>query len=154
MALALLQEYKRTYMKIESILAIIFILVSALKLFELPGSNIIFVITLFHLSAIYLIFAFYLFSDPVTNRGGNIGFSILSGLMLSIALIGILFKIMQWDGAITLTAIGLSATILVFLAAYFLKSKSSDNLKIYYRNMLLRSGILIVLQLLCILFIP
>jgi hypothetical protein len=141
-------------MKIEGILAIIFVLVSALKFFELSGSNIIFVVTLFHISAIYLLFGFYLFSYPLSNRGGNIGFSIVSGLLLSIAILGLLFKIMHWDGAITLTAIGLSATILIFLVAYFLKSKSSSNLKIYYRNMLLRSGILIVLQLLAVLFIP
>ncbi len=134
-------------MKIESVLSLLFVIALIFKKLHLPGSNIIFVTLLFSVATVYFIFAFYLFCDK-TIQQHNILFSIISGILLSIAPLAILFEIMNWNNANKYILFGLPITIVIFILSFFLKSKAPIHLKTYYQNMLLRSGVLALLQLL------
>jgi len=137
-------------MKIESILTILFITFLIFKYFQLPGSNIIMVTFLISVSILYVFLSFYLFCDEKIQQQ-NLIFSILSGICISFAPVAILFKIMNWDNGNFYIFIGILLAVLIYIISYFLKSKAPDHLKNYYKNMLLRTGILTLLQLFCIL---
>ena len=133
-------------MKIESVFAAVIILFLILKYLEVPGSNMILVLAMFSLSFMYLLIAFYLFCDKkLANQ--NLAFSIFSGISLAIAPLGVLYKLMIWDGGQRLILSGSLISIVILVIAYFLKSKAQDNLKIYYDNMILRTAILTLVSL-------
>lgn len=137
-------------MKIEGIFTVLFILALILKKIHLPGSNIIIVTFLISISMLYFFFAFYIFGGKKTQQQKYL-FSIVSGILLSIAPIAILFKIMNWNNGNIYIVIGLPITIAIFIISFFLKSRAQSQLISYYKYMMVRTGILTLLQLFCIL---
>ncbi len=134
-------------MRIEKAFLIIFIIEIVLKLFHFPGASTLLIISLSTMSMAYFAISFYLFCDKDIKRQ-NFGLSIPTGIFISVGLIGLLFKIQYWPGLSIYLAICSVAMAIVFVISLYLKSKALPELKIYYRNMLRRTGFIFVLTLL------
>jgi len=124
-------------MKTEKTFGIIFLLALTLKFFNVPGSILLLIFSLFTLSLLYFPFGFYFFSDKNLNRQ-NTPLSVLGGMVLSIAVLGILFKLLFWPGGSIQLLTAFILTPLLFLICFFLSRKNNEDLKIYYKNYKLR----------------
>lgn len=133
-------------MRTEKVLALLFLIGLLFKLLHWTGSGFILVITLYAVVILYFPAAFYFFCDKDIERQ-NLPLSIFSGLFLSLIPLGILFKIMYWQGGQIFLEIGSVTAPIFFAITYFLKSKATDDLKIYYKNLYLRTSILTALTL-------
>ena len=116
------------------------------KEFHLPGASLSIILSAGILSMLYCYFGIILFtgiklktifkkeSYSPFSTGKIIG-SILVGLLLSILLIVVLFKLMSWPGAIImlLMPLGLLGIPLLLVLVKYVKTKS-----VFYRNMLIR----------------
>jgi hypothetical protein len=134
-------------MRTEKALTTIFIIGLVFKLFNWPFADWILAISLFAIIIIYFPGSFYFFSDKIIKRQ-NIALSIVSGLFLSLIPLGIIFKIMYLPGGEFFLLIGTVIAPIFFAITYFLKSKTNEDLKNYYKNMLFRTGVLTVLAVL------
>lgn len=132
--------------KIEIYLAIVSVAAFTLNLFLIPGSSILLTLSLSALSVMYLYFSFALlnnvslvavFKQKALNKISifkTLG-AILVGGALSVALIGVLFKLMQWPNANFLFFATLPF-ILISGGVYFVLFKK--NKEPYYKNILIR----------------
>ena len=102
------------------------------------------------LALCYFPFGFYFFSDK-NFKTQNIGISIVFGWLLSVCIIGILFKLMYWPGSSPMLLIGTLTAVPLIGVAILLYIKSTDVLKNYYKNLLIRTSVLFLLSLLCFL---
>jgi hypothetical protein len=139
-------------MKTEKIIAIILVIGLILRFFHIPGGSIFTILSMSILSLLYFPFGFYFLSDKkIDNR--TIAFSVLSGMVLSIALLGALFKIMHWPGASFMLVFGLAGCIPVAILSYLNHTKpKSEELVLYYKNVFVRVLIVIILGLLSFIF--
>jgi hypothetical protein len=128
-------------MRTEKILTIIFIVGLISKVLHWSGAEQLLAISLFTLAILYFPTAFYFFCDKVIKRQ-NLVLSIVSGLFLALVPLGVLFKIMYWSGGQTYLSVGVVTSLIILAVIYFLKSKTSEDLKIYYENMFLRTSVL------------
>lgn len=135
-------------MRTEVTFSIVFLIGLLFKFFGWPASGIFLIISLISLSCIYFFGAFYFFCDKIIKKS-NIALSIISGFLLSIIPIGILFKIQNWPGATINLLSGIITGFILIGVVLFLKAKASSELTIYYRNMVIR---IIVLTALSIIF--
>jgi glucose uptake protein GlcU len=132
-------------MKTEKIAFIVFIAGFLLKILHLPGSGLVLIFSLMTLGIIYFPTCFYFFCDK-SIKNQNLALSIISGLFFSLIPIGILFKLLKWPGEGKLyLLIGAVTLPVIFIITILLKNKSSENLKVYYKNMIMRIVILTVL---------
>jgi len=131
-------------MRTEKALTIVFLIGLSFKLLHWPGAGPLIVISLSTIAMLYFPAAFYFFCDKVIKRQ-NLALSIVSGLFLSLIPVGILFKIMYWPGGQVYLLIGIVTAPIILAIIFFLKSKTVDDLKTYYRNMFLRTSILTAL---------
>ncbi|RYJ43197.1 hypothetical protein [Flavobacterium beibuense] len=132
--------------KAELILAILILTGIVLSVLHLPGGAMLLVLTMPVLSMMYLCLGFALLNGiPLKNESYKglstmrIVGSVLSGIVFSIALIGILFVWMMWPGAsvMLLSSIaGLLIMLIVVLIKYFTKKN------LFYRNMLIRIAVI------------
>ena len=137
-----------TYMKTEKVFASIFLVGLLFKLMLWPFGGVLIVISLGAIAMIYFPGAFYFFSDKNISRQ-NIALSVISGLFLAFVVIGILFKLMYWPFSHLYLLIGTFTTPVLLIITHLLKSKATEELKVYYKNMFLRIS---VLALLCVTF--
>ena len=128
-------------MRTEKILTIIFIVGLLFKVLHWSGAEQLLAISLFSLAILYFPTAFYFFCDKVIKRQ-NLVLSIVAGLFLALVPLGVLFKIMYWSGGQTYLSVGAVTSLIILAVVYFLKSKTSEDLKIYYENMFLRTSVL------------
>jgi hypothetical protein len=146
-------------MKTETILSIIIVIGLTFKyLLHWAGGNFMLVLAISGLSFLYFPLAFYFFSNKGL-KNQNLALSILGGMALSVALNGILFKIMYWQGSKVMLMIGVCASILVVLLSFIMAKSTKDhyldptigaldfeNPKIilgnYYKNLQIRSCII------------
>lgn len=131
-------------MKTEKTFAIIFLVGLIFKLLHWPGASVILIISLSTIAMLYFPASFYFFCDKVIKRQ-NLALSIVSGLFLSFIPLGILFKIMYWPGGQFYLLIGTVTPPIILTILYFLKSRTTDDLTTYYKNMYARTIILTVL---------
>jgi len=139
-------------MRTEKIIFAVILLGLLLKVFNVPISSLVLVLSLSTISMVYFGGAFYFFCDKKL-KNSNIALSIIAGIFLSTAQIGILYKLLFWPGGQIMLLIGLIATIVLLIIAIILKIKSSEHLKTYYKNMLIRTSVWTILTLV-IYFIP
>lgn len=137
-------------MKTEKVLSILFIISLIFKLLSWPGSSALMLLSLTLLALCYFPFGFYFFSDK-NFKNQNIGVSIIFGWFLSIAIIGIEFKLMHWPGANAMLIIGSLTAGILTIIAYKMYEKASEELKNYYKKLLLRASILGVFSLISLL---
>lgn len=93
---------------------------------------------------VYFPAAFYFFSDKKIARQ-NIALSIISGLFLAFVVLGILFKLMYWPFSHIYLLVGTYTTPVLLIITYLLKSKATEELKVYYKNMFLRISVWVLL---------
>ena len=128
-------------MKTERVFAILFLFTLFLKLQNIPFASVLYVMTLSTLSVLYFMAGSYFFSDVQFKRQ-KLPLSIVSGISLAIALIGLEFKMQFWPGTTVLLLIGCIAAPAIAIISYYLRSKDSGDLVKYYSNMVLRSSII------------
>ena len=136
-------------MKTERVFAILFLFTLFLKLQNIPFASVLYVMSLSSLSVMYFMMGSYFFCD-VNFKRQKLPLSIVSGILLAIAVIGLQFKMQFWPGTSGLLLIGCIAAPAIALISYYLRAKDSGELGKYYSNMLLRSSII---GSLCLLFI-
>jgi hypothetical protein len=135
--------------KTELVLIGIAILALIMKMFHLPASGILTVLSLSSLSVIYMYLGFALFNNirfrkifkketykEISTKRiiGGIG----TGLALSVSLIGILFKFQSWPGASANLIMGIVTLSIVAIISLIKMKKSEDD---YYSNILKRIAI-------------
>jgi len=128
-------------MKTEKAFTIFFLLGLILKFLHCPGATVLLTISLLAISILYFPAAFYFFCDKIVERQ-NLLLSLISSTFLSIVPVGILFKIMNWEGGQHILIIGLVAAPMLFVVTCFLRFKKPDYLATYYKNMFWRTSVL------------
>jgi hypothetical protein len=113
-------------------------------MFNIPGGGILIVLSLSVLAILYFPLAFYFFSDK-TIKAQNLPLSIISGFFLSLAPIGIMFKLQFWPSYSMLLIAAFMFSIVFAFIGYFYKKESADNLVIYYRQFFSRAITLTIL---------
>jgi len=132
-------------MKTEKVLTIIFLIGLIFRAFHWQEGEIILKISLMSIFIIYLLAGFYFFCDK-TIKQQNLTLSIVSGCFLATVPSGILFSMMHWQGGAFLLLIGVTASPIFLIITLILKNKASENLKLYYKNMLLRTSVLTIIS--------
>ncbi|WP_162126949.1 hypothetical protein [Flavobacterium phycosphaerae] len=125
-------------MRTEKIVAAILVVGLILRNFHIPGGTILTVLPMTLLALLYFPFGFYFLSDKKID-GKTVGFSIVSGLLLSTLVIGCEFKVMHWTGAMMVLIFGLVTCLPIAVASYlnFTKSKEGEN-AVYFKNIFVR----------------
>lgn len=135
-------------MRTERVFIMLFVVAVVMKLLHIAGADIVMICTLVGLSFLYLFFGFYFFAEGHV-RQSNIILSILAGILLASAPLGILFRLEYFSGSKIQVLFGAMFSLIVLLVVFIMRvSSSNDELKGYYRNMLARSFILFGLCLL------
>jgi len=127
-------------MKTEKSLGVLFLIGLLFRLMHWSGGDFLLIITLSALSMVYFPLSFYFFSGK-NLKDQNMPLSIAAGLFLSITTTGVLFKLMYWKGSQPLLLIGTGAGLILLVIALLMKSKK-DTFINYYRQMLVRTGLL------------
>ena len=130
----------------ERILIVLAIAGLIMRFFHIPGGAVLTIFPLAILGWIYLIFGFILFNNIKFRKifkkesyngisGLRLAYAILTGLALSVIVIGIVFKMMFWPGSYINLLFGIVTvgTALTVAAIKFIANK-----QIFYRNMLFR----------------
>lgn len=138
-------------MKTEKVLSIVFLISLLFKFAGWPGGGALMVLSLTILTLCYFPFGFYFLNDkPVFKQ--KLGTSILYGWLLTIAIIGIEFKLMYWPGYAQMLLIGIMTTAILLIVAYMMHKKATtEETKLYHKNLLLRTLILFFCALVCFL---
>lgn len=141
-------------MKTEKTFSLIFLVSLIFKIQHWPYGHQILLISLLLISMIYFFAAFYFFCDKSIKRQ-NLALSIVSGLFLSLIPFALFLKLSYQFSLNIIYGIptdqfflligSVSATI-ILIVIYFLKSKSTENLATYYKNMFSRTIVLTVLS--------
>jgi hypothetical protein len=135
----------------EKILALIFVMALALKFMNVPGTSILLTYSLTFLAIIYFYFGFALLNGirlrKIFKKDSYQGVSVLRiigaiglGMIFSLLVLAILFKIQHWLGSSLYFKVGLTFLLIAIIIALFkfLKSKQA-----FYKNALIRSLIII-----------
>ncbi len=105
-----------------SILAVLF------KIQHYPGGSVLFLLSLFGLAVLYTFFGFYFFSYK-NLKTQVLPLSILAGPALATALLGVLFKIQHYPGAMPMLMGGSLFAFVVAIASLFMFQKSKNGSK-------------------------
>ncbi len=132
-------------MKTEKVSASIFLVGFIFPIMHWPGAGPLIVFSLSIMAVLYFPFAFYFFCDKQIKRQ-NPALSIISGLFLSFIPIGLMFKILYWPGAQQVVIIGLISALIIFAVINYLKKKAPEDLLVYYKNMMQRTLVLLILS--------
>lgn len=133
--------------KLEIVLVVLMILSLGLKFMELPGSDLLLVMSATLLSLLYYLFGFALFNQiagrEILQRAAysntnarQIVFAIGFGMTLSVLILGMLFRLMMYPGGMFMLIIGLGSTLLFLLIALFFFQKDRNSL---FRETLIRA---------------
>lgn len=136
-------------MRTERVLTFTALIGLIIKFLHYPGGAELMITSLSSLSIIYFPCAFYFFSEKkIANQ--NIALTIPSGLIFSMILIGVLFKLQFWPGPVLFNlVIGMIVTPVIIIFTYILRKRAgntaNDELKLYYKRMMRRSIIMFCL---------
>lgn len=136
--------------RFEQICYLIAILGIVLKVLKIPGGNILFVFTLLAVSILYYIFGFLLFNNiklrhifksksySHTTLIRTFG-AVFAGMVLSLLLVGILFRVQHWPGSEINIQIGwFSGALLLIVSLYkYLKTKDDIYIQVLQRVIVL-----------------
>ena len=132
--------------KAEIILAILALIGILLSVLHIPGGNILTVLTMTILSMVYFCLSFALlnglgFRGMIKNDNYKaisalrmVG-AVLSGIVFSIAIIGILFRWMMWPGAGAMLLVSIPGFLIMLIIVLI---KCFTKKELFYRNMLIR----------------
>jgi len=128
-------------MRTEKTLAIIFLVGLLFKYMHWPGGSIILILSLMLMASLYFPGAFYFFCDKKIEKQ-KLPLSIASGVIFSIITVGLLFKLQYWPGANNQLLIGCMGSLVILAFVLYFRSNATEELTIYYKNMLLRTSVL------------
>lgn len=131
-------------MKTEKIFASIFLAGVLFKFMHWPGGGVLIVLTLSFLAILYMLGAFYFFSDK-TIKQQNLPLSIVSGIFLSFSVLGVMFKLQYWPGSQAILFLASISALVLLIVTFRLKSKAPEELMGYYKNMMQRTTVLTIL---------
>lgn len=137
-------------MKTEKVFVCITILGLILKYLNIPGGSPLLVVSLLTLTLLYFPFGFYFLSDKSFKI--NTGISVLFGWLLSVVFIGILFRVMHWPGSAAMAICGTISAIPLVMFSYMKYKKSNPEDLNYFKNLLIRSSILLCISVLLMFF--
>lgn len=133
----------------EKILGIIILIGIILMLIPIPGGSILAILGVGLLSLLYFYLGFAFFNgirarnmfkkaSYVGIKGIRIAGAILTGMSLSTVVVGILFKVMLWNGASSMLLISFVPLLVLIVISTI---KYLPNKEIYYKNILVRSAV-------------
>lgn len=127
-------------MKTEKTLFTLFIVGLIFKFNLWPGGAVMTILGLLGIALCYFPLGFYFINDkPVFKK--KVGLSILYGWLLSLALTGVLFKLMMWPGSYFMLLIGGISIIALLIGAIVLYDRSNEESKVFNKNLLIRTSI-------------
>ena len=139
-------------MKTEKTIGLIFLVGLIFKIQHWPYRGMILSISLLSIFMIYFLAAFYFFCDKSIKRQ-NLALSIVSGLFLSLIPLALWCKLNYYNDRFYgipadqfFLLIGSVSATIILIVIYFLKSKTTENLATYYKNMFSRTIVLTVLS--------
>lgn len=124
--------------KTELALIGLFFLGLAAKLFSIPYSEFPIMLSMLSLSIIYLLFAFYFFSEK-DFKTQELGVSIVGGFFLTTAPIGVLFYVLSWPGAQFMVYSALPSLVILLIVLIILRLVQKKGLENYYNIYLART---------------
>lgn len=139
-------------MKTETTFFTLFVIGIALFFTSIPGASLLLLFSGAILMLLYFPFGFYFFCDKKL-RNQQIVLTILGSVFLSLAIQGVLFRMMDWPGAMNSIYPSLVSAPLLFLFSLYLNKKGKEQLRTYSRNMMIRTG-LVTLLVLVVYLIP
>jgi hypothetical protein len=142
---------KNQNMKTEKVLSIIFLISLVFKVAGWPGGGALMVLSLTILTLCYFPFGFYFLNDkPVFKQ--KLSTSIIYGWLLPVAILGVEFKLMYWPGYGPMLIIGIMTSAILLVVAYMMHKKATtEENKLYHKNLLLRTLILFFCAFVCFL---
>ncbi len=134
----------------ERILATICLVSLFMKFLHLPGSGILLTLSTMSLAVYYAFYGYTVFhklkfKDLFSNEAKEqftateVFISKGSGMVMSIALVSILFKFQQWPGGKIMMVVGMVGCIALAVYSFIRKSKEEGSL---YRNLMIRGVVL------------
>lgn len=132
-------------MKTEKILSVVFIIALIFKILHWPGGSMLLILSLMGLCFCYFPLGFVFFKTK-GMKSEKVGVSIVFGWLLTVSIIGILFKLMYWPGAAFMLIVGTMTSFFLSIVAYVLLNKSEENFKNYHKNLLIRTVVLGVMS--------
>lgn len=126
----------------EKVLWSVVLLGLLLKIFHLPFSSLFLVLGLSTLSMSYLFAGWFMFASP-TRKDQDTATSILTGLALSVLVLGLLFKVQVWPFASFYLLLSIPFTG-VMLAVLIITRRGKPELNRYYNAMTLRTAPLLL----------
>lgn len=121
---------KKWFVNTEFVLLFLVILAMILKQFHLNGSDLLLLVSLLSLANLYLFFGItstlpitekaspYLTDKPLSKPETTT--LLVSGISISIVLVGILFEVLKWGGGANMLVIGLTTGVLTLIIQYFI----------------------------------
>ncbi len=110
---------------------------------DVTGVSVILVVLLSLLSMFYFMGGIH-FLTPKADRDPVLMLSAVAGGAISIGLVGFLFELLHWPGGNFMYGIGFIATAIILGLSIFMYQRQ-DKLKTYYKRMMIRTGVLVVL---------
>jgi hypothetical protein len=111
------------------------------KIQHWPGANIMIAVGLTSLAIIYFPMGFYFLGNNKQNVVATV-----SGLFLSLIPVSIMFKHLHWPGALVMVIAAISTAPLVFAGLLYMRKKATPDSLAFYNNMLLRTGLLMLIM--------
>lgn len=136
----------------ERILLILILIGVALKFAHIPGGGALSILSISITSFFYLIGSYFLF-DPKKSievsgttyykaSSTRVVVTMLTGLSLNIALVGLLFKLMHWPGAAVMLIFGLLGLLPITIISVIKYSRLGDD---FFKQIAIRNGVLMVI---------
>lgn len=123
---------------------------ASLKLYNIPFAGVLLVLIFSTLAVLCLMMGYVLFADGNVKKQNNL-VTVLSGIFLFAALVGILFKLMYWPFCSEMIfAGGAGLAIISILIHYYFSKNSPEELVGYYKKMLIRTS---VMSFICFVFL-
>ncbi|PZR19316.1 MAG: hypothetical protein DI539_14440 [Flavobacterium psychrophilum] len=131
----------------ERILLLFAVIGIILSLIPIPGGNMLTILALGLLAMLYFYFGFAFFNGIRTRdmfkkssyagiKGVRIPGAIFTGMLLSVAVVGILFKVMMWPGASFMLLVGIVPFFVLTLTTILKYSGNKDG---YYKRIFVRT---------------
>ncbi|MGB0851086.1 MAG: GldL-related protein [Bacteroidia bacterium] len=119
-------------MRTELSFIMIIVLACFAKYMRWPGADIILIMSMGLLALIYFPLGAYFLSYK-KMKNSIVALSVISGLAISILVLGVLFKIQHYPGAHLMILVGLAIGIGSLGTTYFLSRKETQNLIEYFK---------------------
>ncbi|RZJ28610.1 MAG: hypothetical protein EOO48_09435 [Flavobacterium sp.] len=138
--------------KAERILLFIILGAAALRMAHIPGGAILSILAIGVTSMFYFVGSYFLFDPKRTITvngttyhkavGSRVAIAIVTGIFLNSALVGILFRLMHWPGAVAMLFLAIICLLPITVICIVNFSRTPDK---FFKSVAIRSGVVLVL---------